>query len=434
MDIGRFVLGAHTKMETPAGSPVTDRCAGIRGAQARAAHCHRGCCAHTGLTSDRQAPSTAETEPVYLARSFRGPRTNRLLGIPVSQRSILRGLPASQHVAGHCYSARLPDGLPVGDSNEDAHGSSLRLFEDGLSLGPPHAPHELITTIGSGTYSHWHNTLYFSSSDNSDPRANGREYHVYVPVVAGPRDSKKHRAVQLMEALPDDFSPERAYAALEQCFAILYPEAKLGEDKKLFWGDKEFIGIYENLCGSNYRSLERKYTVYQLVRSLDFLDGDVAECGAYNGSTAYMLALAGERVRRPRHLHLFDSFEGLSSPTELDGDYWQAGALAVSEEVARRTMQRFGNVSFYRGWIPERFGDVDDRTFCFVHIDVDLYQPTLDSLAFFYPRLVSGGMLVCDDYGFSSCPGATRAVDEFFADKPETVIHIPTGQGFIIKR
>ncbi len=60
-------------------------------------------------------------------------------------------------------------------------------------------------------------------------------------------------------------------------------------------------------------------------------------------------------------------------------------------------------------------------------------DPTADALAFFYERLVDRGILVCDDYGFETCPGARRAIDEFFADKSEPVLHLPTGQGVVIR-
>jgi predicted O-methyltransferase YrrM len=68
-----------------------------------------------------------------------------------------------------------------------------------------------------------------------------------------------------------------------------------------------------------------------------------------------------------------------------------------------------------------------------VHIDVDLYNPTKDSLEFFCPRLRPGGIIVCDDYGFSSCPGATAACNEFLADKPEKMIGLSDGGGFLFK-
>jgi len=52
---------------------------------------------------------------------------------------------------------------------------------------------------------------------------------------------------------------------------------------------------------------------------------------------------------------------------------------------------------------------------------------------FFYPRLSPGGILVCDDYMFTTCPGATQACDEFMADKPEKMISFASGGGYLIK-
>jgi hypothetical protein len=72
-------------------------------------------------------------------------------------------------------------------------------------------------------------------------------------------------------------------------------------------------------------------------------------------------------------------------------------------------------IVIHAGWIPDCFSEVVDRSFCFVHIDVDLYEPTLASLEFFGSRMVPGGIIVCDDYGFETCPGARRAGDEFAA-------------------
>jgi hypothetical protein len=90
-------------------------------------------------------------------------------------------------------------------------------------------------------------------------------------------------------------------------------------------------------------------------------------------------------------------------------------------------------VECYPGWIPDRFPEVDDRCFSFVHIDVDLYQPTLDSLEFFYPRLSTGGIIVLDDYGFGTCPGATAAVDSFMRDKAEPIVNLSAGGAFLMK-
>jgi hypothetical protein len=67
-------------------------------------------------------------------------------------------------------------GFP-GDSASKSGLSSLQLFEGSLALGPAHTLHRDIRTVGKGRYSHWGNSLFFSTSDNSDPRSNGRLYY-----------------------------------------------------------------------------------------------------------------------------------------------------------------------------------------------------------------------------------------------------------------
>lgn len=338
------------------------------------------------------------------------------------------------HVAGHCFVSPLPHGLPAGDSVGDPFASGAVLFEDGQGLGPAHTEHAAIGARGGGGYSHWQGALYFSSSDHSDPRSNGRQYQLYIPLPDQIKWRKK-QAINTIIAIPDELSTDDSYAAVEKCLEILYPAAKMGEDQKLFWADQAFIHAYERIAGQNYRSLERKFAAFNLARSVLWVGGDLAECGAYTGATAYFLALARDQAgMRSQQLFLFDSFEGLSEPGPRDGSFWHSGSLAAGEEICRRNLGMFEGVHVMRGWIPTRFGEVGDRQFCFVHLDVDLYQPSKDSLEFFYPRLRSGGILLCDDYGFTTCPGAKQAMDEFFADKLERIVHLPTGQAFAIRR
>ena len=71
-----------------------------------------------------------------------------------------------------------------GDDADGGNRSGLRLSEDGKPLGPPHSVHRLISDIGAGLYSHWGDDLIvFSSSDNTDPRSNGRAYHARARIV-----------------------------------------------------------------------------------------------------------------------------------------------------------------------------------------------------------------------------------------------------------
>lgn len=218
--------------------------------------------------------------------------------------------------------------------------------------------------------------------------------------------------------------------------AGIFGDFPLSEDHKLWRFDKEFLATYRRLSPKNPYSQDRKYLLREMVRFARRVPGALAECGCYEGASAYFMA----KERPEVSVHLFDSFEGLSEPNELDrtgsGEIrmWLEGDLKTSEHKTRMNLREFSNVVIHRGWIPSVLQEAEDERFCFLHIDVDIYQPTLDSLRFFYPRMNPGGVIVLDDYGFVTCPGAFRAVAEFMIDKPECVIHSPTGQGIIIIR
>jgi len=223
------------------------------------------------------------------------------------------------------------------------------------------------------------------------------------------------------------------FVLAEKISRLIYPRYKFSEFGRMFLYDRPFIRWYESALGrSNYHSLDRKYALDQLTLLAQHLPGDTAECGVYKGASSYLICrrMSG----RGKLHHAFDSFEGLSAPSPEDGTYWRAGDLSVPEAEARATLGDFDFVVFHRGWIPATFSRVADRTFCFVHLDVDLYDPTRDSLEFFYDRMVPGGIILCDDFGFRTCPGAHRAMIDFFRDKPEEIVSLPTGQGLVQTR
>jgi hypothetical protein len=155
------------------------------------------------------------------------------------------------------------------------------------------------------------------------------------------------------------------------------------------------------------------------------------------GSALIAQTLTQHYAEDERHF-AFDSFDGLPEPREEDrmekgGHWWSRGALKSSERNTRSFLARFQVVDIVKGLIPDSLVCAERHQFKLVHIDVDLYEPTWDSLQFFYPRMVSGGVILFDDYGFTSCPGARKATDSFFADKPENVIELATGQAVVTK-
>jgi hypothetical protein len=81
-------------------------------------------------------------------------------------------------------------------------------------------------------------------------------------------------------------------------------------------------------------------------------------------------------------------------------------------EEVRQALAEFPGVEYHPGWIPDSFRGLPERRYRFVHLDVDLYAPTLAALEYFLPRMARGGTIVCDDYGWQ---GARLALDEFGA-------------------
>jgi O-methyltransferase len=214
---------------------------------------------------------------------------------------------------------------------------------------------------------------------------------------------------------------------------LIYPKYKFSDFGRTFLEDKEFLEWYKHSVSKwNFHTLDRKYTLHEFMKLTRDIEGDTAECGVFQGASSYLICKHIENTEK--YHHIFDSFEGLSEPRQIDGNWWKKGKLCASEEIVKQNLHTFRNVHYYKGWIPERFKDVEHLTFSFVHIDVDLYQPTKDSIEFFYERVSEGGILLFDDYGTDTCPGAQLAIDEFFQHKSEPIILLTTGQAFIIKR
>ncbi len=237
----------------------------------------------------------------------------------------------------------------------------------------------------------------------------------------------------LRKGLAGDTAENLRYQSAEALAAAVYPKYKFSEYARIFLEDQEFIRYYERFMDpENWHSLDRKYTLDQLLKLTLHVEGDVAECGSYKGVSTFLMCRAHQKTGRT--VHCFDSCEGLSAPGQQDGDYWVPGALKMPEEALRQTLAEFDNYRLHKGWIPTRFDEVASLRFSFLHVDVDLYQPTLDSLRFFHERLSPGAVILMDDYGFRTCPGAKQAADEFFSDKPERIVMLPTGQAFVIKR
>jgi O-methyltransferase len=190
--------------------------------------------------------------------------------------------------------------------------------------------------------------------------------------------------------------------------------------------DQAFDELYLEGCfttGTDVCPLRRRDRFRILVAQLErvlALEGRVAECGCFRGLSSYLLCSLLRR-QAPAYsgagYEIYDSFEGLSEPAEQDKGATDAQVVAANRlgqfayplTAVRQSLAAFPDITYRPGWIPDGFPH-DDARYRFVHVDVDLYQPTRASFEYFWPRLVPGGVMVCDDYNW---PGAKLAAEEF---------------------
>ena len=194
---------------------------------------------------------------------------------------------------------------------------------------------------------------------------------------------------------------------------------------------KQFQSLYEQIKGHTLVNEARCFMLYQLAKYANAKEGHIAEVGVYRGGTSKLISKVVAETTKT--VHLFDTFSGMPA-TDLTKDLHQEGDFHdTSLDTVKRYLRDCENVQLHQGFFPDTSAPVTATRFCFVHIDVDIYKSVADCCTFFYPRMVSGGIMIFDDYGFLRCPGAKTAVDGFFSDKPEYPCYLPTGQCFIIK-
>lgn len=201
-------------------------------------------------------------------------------------------------------------------------------------------------------------------------------------------------------------------------------------------GGDAYLAAYQRarrLSGSsdNLFKQNRFFTLMQMVDRVlaEGLAGDVAECGCWKGHSTLMIAERLAAAGWGGRFFVFDSFEGGLSDkvaadrigggdTDAEKTRAQKAHFASNFDSVAALLAPFPFVSLHKGWIPQVFDGVAglaERRFALVHVDVDLYEPTRDSLAFFGPRMSDGGLIVIDDYGSANFPGAKVAVDEYRA-------------------
>jgi Macrocin-O-methyltransferase (TylF) len=187
---------------------------------------------------------------------------------------------------------------------------------------------------------------------------------------------------------------------------------------------------------------------YELYRQIRDLPGNIVEVGVYRGvsllSWAKFLEIfhAGDRTRR---VYGFDNFAGFTDLHEKDGAEtergnkqvggWNAGPFRdeLMQHIdmfhedsflprAKRVVMTEGDIRI----TAQKFADENPGVrISLLHLDVDLYEPTLAALKAFYPLVVKGGLVVFDEYGLVEWPGESKAVEEYFGDNMPVLEKFP---------
>ncbi len=140
------------------------------------------------------------------------------------------------------------------------------------------------------------------------------------------------------------------------------------------------------------------------------LPGDVADLGACRGGTSLVL----RRLRPDKELHLFDTWAGTPYDDQLC--HHKKGEWKADLDDCKKLVGQDERTYYHKGVFPHSVSALITfkRDFCFVYVDMDTEQATRDAIAFFWPRMVPGGILMLDDYRWEPCTGVEKAVDEFF--------------------
>ena len=201
--------------------------------------------------------------------------------------------------------------------------------------------------------------------------------------------------------------------------------------------DKDFMETYLNTIGTTLIGIDRCFNLWKLVREAEKLpEGNYLEVGVYRGGSSLLINKRKQLLGSSACLYACDTFEGVVKAGPKDNIY-KGGEHSVSISFAENLFKRFDmkNFKIMKGTFPEEdvFRELDHQKFRFCHIDVDVYQSAKDATEYLFPKLVSGGIIVYDDYGFYNCEGIRQLIYEQEVLPDRLVNCNSNGQALIIK-
>jgi len=235
---------------------------------------------------------------------------------------------------------------------------------------------------------------------------------------------------------------------------------------RIFWGDRllslgksmgflddpAFAAAYAAIRGSHqYDQYASPHTVAWRLHTLVWaatngleLDGDFVECGVFKGDFAWVVAQATDFARQPKTFYLYDTFEGFSRAYSSSDDFPDApgffdfaDGIYKDPAIYREVLEKFGdmpNVRVVRGVVPDCLADASPDRIAFLHVDLNSPAAEVAALEVLFDRVVPGGAIVFDDYGWHLFRKQKIVEDAFMAARGYRILELPTGQGLVVKR
>lgn len=170
------------------------------------------------------------------------------------------------------------------------------------------------------------------------------------------------------------------------------------------------------------------------------LDGDFVECGVDTGMLSLAICDWLDFNRLDKDFWLFDTFRGIPeeqmTPSERDGIAGWHNREAY-EECHAQAVSNFGEwprCRLVRGRVPDTLNAFpDNRRIAYLSIDMNIVAPEIAAIEFFWDRIVPGGIVLLDDYGWSTHTDQRDAFDAFATRHGAMILSLPTGQGLIVR-
>lgn len=166
------------------------------------------------------------------------------------------------------------------------------------------------------------------------------------------------------------------------------------------------------------------------------MDADFVECGVNKGFISKIIMDYIRFNEKQNKFYLLDTYEGLSEKYVTVGEK-EKGIMNYKYlpcyDLVKEVFQNYENAIIIKGTVPDTLKEVKSNKIGYLYIDMNCIIPELEALEYFWPRMIKGGIILFDDYGWSLHIDQKMAFDKFAKEKGVEILSLPTGQGMMIK-